>query len=89
MGYGNDQYFVVGSDNAVWTAWEGCYMVGGTCFRTHSGWHSLGGTVFSHVSTWKDAHDNIFIRAKGWDGHNWCRERFVYTGTWNAWWKCS
>ncbi|MFF7636249.1 hypothetical protein ACFZB9_24335 [Kitasatospora sp. NPDC008050] len=76
---GSIQWFVVGTDHAVWTNWT--QVEGGL-----HGWQSLGGIVQGPISIWGKSADgwSFFIGATGTDGKPWDRQR-ADDGTWTPW----
>ncbi len=76
---GTTQWFVLGTDHAVWTIWT---QVGGG----FHGWQSLGGVVQSPIQIWGKSADgwSFFVGAYGTDDKLWDRQR-TDAGTWTPW----
>jgi hypothetical protein len=67
-GGGNVEYFVVGTDYAIWHAWKGS-----------GGWHSLGGQAAHATPNGAYAYP-YGVSTYGTDGRLWCRDHPWTTG---------
>ena len=77
---GTSQLFGIGTDSAVWTAWNGS-----------NGWHSLGGRAlvgFGPVA-WSYPSSEAVVKVEGTDYNYWCRTRDASTGAWAGWQMCN
>jgi hypothetical protein len=72
------QVFGIGTDSAVWTAYDGS-----------KGWHTMGGVAVAGAVAWADIFNNAVVQVEGTDGNLHCRYRTGNTGKWGAWFKCS
>ncbi|MFD0403218.1 hypothetical protein ACFVHI_34670 [Kitasatospora sp. NPDC127121] len=78
---GQDEVFVIGTDGAVWTRWNG---MNGTWL---SDWKSMGGhfqVTTPAVRTWANP-DSYTISAIGTDGRQWVNSRNNLSGNWSGW----
>jgi hypothetical protein len=65
------QVFGVGTDSAVWTAYDGS-----------KGWHSMGGVAVAGAVAWADIFSNAAVQVEGTDGNLYCRYRTGNTAKW-------
>lgn len=77
--------FVVGTDSAVWTAWND--RSGGPA---HGGqWWSMGGVAKMGVWAWTDSSSNAVFQVQGEDNNFYCQYRPWGSGLWSAWFQCN
>jgi hypothetical protein len=75
---GTVQAFGIGTDDAVWTTWDGS-----------DGWSSMGGVAIDGTRAWADSSSNAVVKIEGTDGNYYCRYRTGSTGKWGAWFQCN
>lgn len=79
---GHYQWFVVGTDSAVWDTWQ--ISPGGSAW---SNWRSLGGVARSSVGVTSLSASNITIRVLGTNGGFWCKAWYA-SSDWGSWYSC-
>jgi len=78
---GHHQWFVVGTNYAVWDT----YQIGTS--SSWSNWRNLGGVARSGVAVDYLSSSRIDISVIGTDGGWWCK-RWTSSSNWSGWWAC-